>query len=61
MKHSQPPVSLHGQLIWREFFYLCAANTPNFGRMVGNPICKQIDWDTNEEYLEKWKNGEIKI
>ena len=58
MKYSQPPVSLHGQLIWREFFYLCAANTPNFGQMRGNPICKQIDWDTNEEYLQKWKSGQ---
>ena len=31
----QPPVSLHGQLLWREFFYCVGANTPNFDKMVG--------------------------
>ena len=34
--HTQPPVSLHGQLLWREFFYCVGANTPNFDKMVGN-------------------------
>jgi cryptochrome len=53
--HTEPPVSLHGQvllpasyysctlldgkfshsaqLLWREFFYLCSARTPNFDKM----------------------------
>ena len=39
------PFTLHfvrsGQLLWREFFYLCGATIPNFGCMHGNPICKQ--------------------
>lgn len=56
-KHSQPPVSLHGQLLWREFFYTVAAGTPNFDRMKGNSVCTQVDWDTNPEYLEAWKYG----
>lgn len=43
-KHSQPPVSLMGQLLWREFYYLAGHGVPNFDRMVGNPICKQIPW-----------------
>ena len=32
---SQPPVSLKGQLYWREFFYTVAAGTPNFNKMEG--------------------------
>ena len=40
-KHSQPPVSLIGQLLWREFFYQVGNSTVNFDRMEGNPICKQ--------------------
>lgn len=43
-KHSQPPVSLMGQLLWREFYYLAGHGVPNFDKMVGNPICKQIPW-----------------
>ncbi|GLC76277.1 hypothetical protein PLESTF_001761600 [Pleodorina starrii] len=55
--HTQPPVSLRGQLLWREFFYTVGAHTPNFHRMVGNPLCKQIDWDTNEEHLAAWREA----
>jgi cryptochrome len=32
--HTLPPVSLHGQLLWREFFYFSAATTPQFDQMV---------------------------
>uniref|UniRef100_A0A6J0V250 Cryptochrome-1-like n=1 Tax=Pogona vitticeps TaxID=103695 RepID=A0A6J0V250_9SAUR len=56
-KHSDPPVSLHGQLLWREFFYTAGAGFPNFDKMEGNPICVQIDWDDNKEYLEAWREG----
>ena len=52
--HTQPPVSLHGQLLWREFFYTVAAGTPNFDRMEGNPVCIQIPWDTNPQHLAAW-------
>ena len=34
-KHSQPPVSLVGQLMWREFFYTCGATIENFDKMKG--------------------------
>ena len=39
-RHTKPPGSLQGQLIWREFFYTCSAFTPNFGQMVrcGRPL-----------------------
>ncbi|KAJ6661021.1 hypothetical protein lerEdw1_016822, partial [Lerista edwardsae] len=53
--HSLPPVSLQGQLLWREFFYTVASSTPNFTKMVGNPICLQIKWYQDAEKLHKWK------
>lgn len=56
-KHSSPPVSLEGQLIWREFYYTVGSATPNFDRMKGNRICAQIPWNKNDTYLEAWKNG----
>lgn len=54
---SQPPVSLVGQLLWREFYYCVGAYTPNFDKMEGNPICLQVDWDDNEEFLRAWKES----
>jgi len=24
----------------------------------GNPICRQIDWDENPEYLAAWRDGQ---
>ena len=61
-KHTEPPVSLVGQLLWRDFYYTAAYLTPNFGQMRNNPICKQLNWsipnknDTSPEF-EAWKNG----
>ncbi|XP_055636597.1 cryptochrome-2 isoform X2 [Toxorhynchites rutilus septentrionalis] len=56
-KHSQPPVSLVGQLMWREFYYCAAASEPNFDKMVGNSICLQVPWVTNSQHLEAWTHG----
>ncbi|XP_051979060.1 cryptochrome-2-like isoform X2 [Xyrauchen texanus] len=56
-RHSSPPLSLFGQLLWREFFYTAATTNPNFDRMEGNPICVQIPWDHNPEALAKWAEG----
>uniref|UniRef100_A0A8C0EH59 Photolyase/cryptochrome alpha/beta domain-containing protein n=1 Tax=Bubo bubo TaxID=30461 RepID=A0A8C0EH59_BUBBB len=53
--HSLPLVLLQGQLLWREFFY---AATPNFTRMVGNPICLQISWYEDAERLHKWRTAQ---
>lgn len=55
--HSKPPVSLIGQLYWREFYYTVGSATPNFDKMVGNSICCQIPWDDNPIGLEAWSNG----
>lgn len=56
IKKAQPPLSLHGQLLWREFFYCAATKNGKFDRMEGNPICVQIPWDTNPQALAKWAN-----
>ncbi|KAI1890739.1 hypothetical protein AGOR_G00156730 [Albula goreensis] len=53
-KNSSPPLSLYGQLLWREFFYTAATNNPRFDKMEGNPICVRIPWDCNAEALAKW-------
>ncbi|PSN44595.1 Cryptochrome-1 [Blattella germanica] len=58
IKKACPPLSLHGQLLWREFFYCAATKNPKFDRMIGNPICVQIPWDKNAEALAKWANGQ---
>lgn len=56
-KLSKPPVSLHGQLMWREYNYLMGYTTPNFDKMEGNPIARQIPWTSEEELLLAWKEA----
>ncbi|XP_075663788.1 (6-4)DNA photolyase isoform X2 [Castanea sativa] len=56
-RHTSPPVSLVGQLLWRDFFYTVAFGTPNFDRMTGNRICKQIPWNDNDELLVAWRDA----
>lgn len=56
-KHAQPPVSLEGQILWREFFYFVGCFTQNFDKIEGNPICRHIKWDNNEEYVLAWKEA----
>ncbi|KAJ1429111.1 Rossmann-like alpha/beta/alpha sandwich fold [Sesbania bispinosa] len=56
-KHTSPPVSLLGQLLWRDFFYTAAFGTPNFDRMEGNRICKQIPWKDDDKLLEAWRDS----
>lgn len=56
-KHTKPPVSLVGQLMWREFYYTAAAGEPNFDRMEGNTVCRQIPWQKNDLYLKAWSHG----
>jgi len=57
-EHSKPPVSLHGQLLWREFFYCSSYATPNFDKMIGNPQCKQIPWDRDAAIVRAWEMGQ---
>ncbi|XP_045542558.1 cryptochrome-1 [Papilio machaon] len=58
VKRVRPPLSLHGQILWREFFYCAATRNPNFDRMEGNPICVQIPWEKNQDALAKWASGQ---
>ncbi len=57
-KHTNPPTSLMGQILWREFYYVNACGTPNYDKMVGNRICKQIKWKHDSENLAKWENAQ---
>lgn len=57
-RHSLPPESLTGQMMWREFFYMCAYVTPNFDKMMGNPRCRQIPWDWDRGLVQKWRDGQ---
>lgn len=55
---TRPPVSLTGQLLWREFFSAVAASVgPAFERIADNPVCRAIDWDTNEASAAAWAAG----
>jgi cryptochrome len=54
---SKPPVSLHGQLMWRDYNYLVGYSTPNFDKMIDNPLARQIPWDDDPALLDAWKNS----
>lgn len=56
-RHTSPPVSLLGQVLWREFFYTVAFGTANFDQMKGNAICKQVPWSDNDELLVAWREA----
>lgn len=62
VKATKPPVSLYGQILWREFNHLIARSANlqhpgSWGKMKNNPYCRQIPWDTNPEYLQAWKEA----
>ncbi|CAI5929680.1 unnamed protein product [Closterium sp. NIES-64] len=44
-------------LLWREFFYTAAYGTPNFDRMQGSSICRQIPWKADPELLVAWRDA----
>lgn len=59
---TSPPVSLHGQVMWREFNTLMGRkandNMPgSWGRMEDNILCRNIPWERNCEVIEAWKLG----
>ena len=60
---TKPPVSLHGQLLWRDFNNLMAhdANKESPGcwnKMQDNKYCRQVPWDDDPKLLEAWKTGQ---
>ncbi len=59
---SKPPVSLHGQLMWRDFSNLIAhsanyQNPGSWGKMEGNPYCRGVPWSSDRKLLTAWKGG----
>ncbi len=57
--HSEPPESLHGQLLFREMFYLLSRSVENWDRDSDNEMCKPIDWDDfHAEKMTAWENGQ---
>jgi cryptochrome len=50
-EYTKPPVSLIGQLLWREFFHFVSYKTPNFHQIANNPICRAIPWKVNPDHL----------
>ena len=58
-KHSKPPESLLGQIYFREWFYLCSyTESSTFDKMVGNPHCKQIEWNYDNKLVDLWARGQ---
>lgn len=57
-EHTKPPVSLIGQLMFREMFYLLSRSVDNWDSDIGNSNCKYIEWDEyNEEKITLWEEG----
>lgn len=59
---STPPVSLQGQMLWRDFNNLIAhaANSQHpgsWGRMEDNCYCRNVSWSSDPELLAAWKEG----
>jgi cryptochrome len=55
---TQPPVSLVGQMMWREFFmFVSTAVGAPFGAIAGNPVCRQIPWEDDDAKFDAWRNG----
>lgn len=58
--HQQVMVTVHGQLLYREFFYCAAAQVNNFTRIEGNRICRKIGWRQGpeaEKMCEAFREG----
>ena len=54
-----PPESLHGQLLFREMFYLLSRTVRNWDRDLDNPMCKPIRWgEKDESKLKAWAAGQ---
>ena len=57
--HAQPPESMHGQLMFREMFYILSRSVENWDSDTNNSMCKKIEWgayDSNK--MELWEKGE---
>jgi cryptochrome len=55
--HTKPPVSLLGQLNFREMFYFLGATTKNFDKAKGNKYCLEVPWDNKSAFQKAWAEG----
>jgi cryptochrome len=56
--HTKPPVSLLGQLYFRDMFYLLGATTPNYDKAKGNKYCLEVPWDNKSAFQKAWADGQ---
>jgi cryptochrome len=57
--HSKPPESLHGQMMFREMFYLLSLTVDNWDKDISNEMCKNIQWsDYDKQKMDAWENGQ---
>ena len=58
-EHTQPPESMHGQLLFREMFYILSKSVENWDSDTNNSMCKKIKWgDYDPNKMELWENGQ---
>jgi cryptochrome len=56
--HTLPPESLHGQLMFREMFYLLSRSVVNWDNDIENSNCKPIQWGEYDELkIKAWESG----
>ncbi|XP_043218718.1 cryptochrome-1-like [Amphibalanus amphitrite] len=51
-------LSICVQLVWREYFYTMSVKNPYYDQMEPNPICLNINWRTDDQQLQQWKEGQ---
>merc|ERR1712125_218525 len=56
-RHTLPPQSLHGQLLFREMFYVLSVSVANWDKDEGNPMCKRIPWGDEAKLVTAWEEG----
>jgi len=57
-QYTKPPESLHGQLMFREMFYLLSRFVENWDDDLDNSNCKPIEWDDyDSEKIRAWETG----
>ena len=57
-EHTKPPQSLHGQMMFREMFYLLSRSVENWDQNFENDNCKSIDWGEYDlEKINAWESG----
>ena len=58
-EHTVPPVSIHGQILFREMFYLLSRSVENWDQDSGNSQCKEIEWgELDHALLDSWDSGQ---